>query len=68
MPHWEYKKINLNELPRKTDGIDLLNDAGNDAWELVAITANNIAYLKPPIKEPPPARPARRKAKEPDQE
>ena len=43
---WEYRKIDLNQRPRKVDEIDLLNDAGNDGWELVAILANNVAYLK----------------------
>jgi len=43
---WEYRKIDLNQLPRKTDDIDLLCDAGDEGWELVAILANNVAYLK----------------------
>jgi hypothetical protein len=43
---WEYSKIGLNQLPRKTEDIDVLNDAGLDGWELVAILANNVAYLK----------------------
>lgn len=46
MPLWEYAKINLNELPRRQEDIDLLNAAGEDGWDLVAITANNVAYLK----------------------
>src|SRR6266478_4304038 len=43
---WEYRKIALNQLPRKTDDIDELCDAGEEGWELVAILANNVAYLK----------------------
>jgi hypothetical protein len=43
---WEYKKIALNDVPRKSDDIELLCDAGEDGWELVTITPNNIAYLK----------------------
>jgi H-NS histone family len=43
---WEYRKIALNQLPRKTDDIDLLCEAGLDGWELVAILANNVAYFK----------------------
>jgi hypothetical protein len=43
---WEYRKIDLNQLLRKTDEIDLLCDAGEEGWELVAILANNVAYLK----------------------
>src|SRR5215510_715087 len=43
---WVYRKILLNEHHRREDGIDLLCDAGEHGWELVAITPNNIAYLK----------------------
>jgi len=62
MPEWEYSRINLNEVPRRTDDIDLLNDAGKEGWELVTITTNNIAFLKRSVGEPPRAQPARRKA------
>jgi H-NS histone family len=43
---WQYRKINLNELPRRRDEIDVLCDAGEHEWELVTILPNNIAYLK----------------------
>jgi hypothetical protein len=43
---WEYRKILLNEHHRRGDDIDLLCDAGEHGWELVAITPNNVAYLK----------------------
>ena len=46
MPQWEYATIHLNELPKCTDELDLLNDAGEVGWELVSITANKVAYLK----------------------
>jgi hypothetical protein len=46
MPEWEYLTIDLNDLPRKTEAIDVLNDAGEQGWDLVIITANQIAYLK----------------------
>ena len=46
MSQWEYRKLLLNETPRKTDDIDLLNDAGKDGWELIAITTNSVAYLR----------------------
>jgi hypothetical protein len=46
MPRWEYAMIHLSELPRGTDEIDILNDAGEDGWELVSIVANNVAHLK----------------------
>ena len=69
MPQWDYRKINLNELPRKSDDIDVLSDAGEQEWELISITTNNIAYLKrqreeiaPTEEAPPAARSTRRKA------
>ena len=46
MKKWEYKKVALNEVPRRGDDIDLLCDAGDAGWELVAILPNEIAYLK----------------------
>jgi hypothetical protein len=52
MPHWQYRMNQLNDLPRKTDEIDLLNDTGEEGWELVAIAANNVAYLKRQIARP----------------
>jgi hypothetical protein len=52
MPQWQYRTIHLNDLPRKTDEIDLLNDAGEEGWELVVIAANNVAYLKRQIARP----------------
>jgi H-NS histone C-terminal domain len=48
---WEYRKINLNETPRRSDAIDLLCDAGKEGWELVTVLANNVAYLKRPLSE-----------------
>jgi len=62
VPEWEYSRINLNEVPRRTDDIDLLNDAGKEGWELVTITTNNIAFLKRQIGEPARTQPVRRKA------
>jgi hypothetical protein len=50
MSEWEYIKIDLNDLPRNTRGIDLLNGAGKEGWELVALTSNNIAFLKRPVR------------------
>jgi hypothetical protein len=46
VPQWEYRRLALSPLPRKTDEIDLLCEAGEDEWELVAILPNNVAYLK----------------------
>jgi hypothetical protein len=33
MPEWQYEKLDLNDTPRKTNEIDILNDAGQDGWE-----------------------------------
>ena len=51
MPEWEYLKIDLNDLPRNTESIDLLNNAGKNGWELVTLTINNLAFLKRPIRK-----------------
>ena len=48
---WEYQKINLNELPRRSKEIDVLCDAGEDGWELIAVLPNNVAYLKRELDE-----------------
>jgi hypothetical protein len=48
MPEWEYRTINLSDLPPKTSELDLLGEAGEEGWELVVLTSNNIAYLKRP--------------------
>jgi hypothetical protein len=41
----------------RSDEADLLNNAGRNGWELVAVTANGIAYFKRKIASP--ATPAR---------
>lgn len=46
MPEWEYLKIDLNQRGPREDELDLLNRAGVEGWELVSISATNIAYLK----------------------
>ena len=63
MPQWEYATIHLNELPKCTDELDLLNDAGEVGWELVSITANKVAYLKRYVagSTAPSTKPPRRK-------
>ena len=43
---YEYRKIDLGTVPAKLSDIDVLNDAGKDGWELVAIAANYCAYLR----------------------
>jgi len=52
MHEWEYRKIDLNDLPHKAKDIDLLNDAGAKGWEVVTIASNAIAYLKRQVGRP----------------
>jgi hypothetical protein len=33
MSEWQYRKIALNQAPRRIDDIDLLCDAGEEGWE-----------------------------------
>jgi hypothetical protein len=61
MNEWEYSTINLNEVPRGADDIDVLNNAGKDGWELVTISTNNVAFLKRQIGEPARVPATRRK-------
>ena len=46
MTQWEYSKIDLSRINPRSDDVELLNHAGQDGWELLAIAPNNIAYLK----------------------
>ena len=55
MTEWKYRKIDLNLHRPQGDGLDLLNAAGTDGWELVSITSNNMAYLKRELEEVAPA-------------
>jgi hypothetical protein len=54
MPQWEYEVLDLNELPKRTSLLDVLNDAGSRGWELVSISSLNVAVLKRQIAPPPP--------------
>ena len=65
MSLWEYRKITLNQLSAKTNDVDVLNDAGDEGWELVAILPNNIAYLKRQVGESVPEATARGAASSP---
>jgi hypothetical protein len=58
MPQWDYRKIDLNDEPRTEEDIDVLINAGEEGWELVIITPNNVAYLKRPSEAPAPAQEA----------
>lgn len=51
MPQWEYRAIRINELPQEKK-LDVLNDAGEDGWELVAIMTDDVAYLKREVVKP----------------
>jgi hypothetical protein len=46
MREWEYIRLDLNNTPRRGDDIEVLNRAGSEGWELVAVTGNGVAYLK----------------------
>jgi hypothetical protein len=54
MHEWEYRKVDLNDLPRRTEDIDVLNGAGAEGWEVITITPNRIAYLKRQVERPMP--------------
>lgn len=43
---WEYQKIDLNTLRRNETELDVLNAAGAEGWELVAVDMCNMAILK----------------------
>jgi len=62
MPQWQYRTIYLNDAPKGSNEINVLNDAGGEGWELIAITANNIAYMKRQIGAPAPSSPRRKTA------
>ena len=51
MPLWEYRRLDLTDVPRRSDDVDMLNRAGNEGWELVGITTNNVPYLKRLVEE-----------------
>ena len=51
MPQWEYRAIQLNELPQDKK-LDVLNDAGEVGWEIVGITTDDVAYLKREVVKP----------------
>jgi hypothetical protein len=46
MARWEYLRLDLNDTPRRSDGIDMLNRAGSEGWQLVSATGNGLALLK----------------------
>ena len=62
MVEWEYITISLNDIPFKPGVIEVLNDAGKQGWELVAVTSNNVAYLKRQVVQAPATAARRRTA------
>ena len=46
MSEWEYQKLDLNDARPRQDDVDMLNRAGREGWELVAVTPSGVAYLK----------------------
>ena len=59
MRQWEYLRLDLNDAPRRGDETVVLNKAGEEGWELVAVTSNGTALLKREIAQP--AKAGRRK-------
>ena len=57
MTRWQNMKLDLASAPLKSgqNDIALLNELGEEGWELVAITGNLQAYLKKPVPESAPA-------------
>jgi hypothetical protein len=60
MAQWEYCKVDLGTIPSRSTDVDLLNDLGNEGWELVNIMPNSIAYLKRELPASVPSKSARR--------
>jgi hypothetical protein len=52
MQRWQYREIDLNDLPSGAGTVDVLEVAGVDGWELVTITTKGLAYLKRQIEIP----------------
>jgi hypothetical protein len=53
---WEYRKIKLTASNHGTDEILHLTTAGEEGWEIVHISADDVAYLKRPIEKAHPAK------------
>ena len=51
---WEFRQIDLNDQPPKTAEVGVLNELGEQGWELVGILDNHIAYLKRRSSSPTP--------------
>jgi len=51
MPQWQYREVHLSD-PRQTWAVEFLNKVGEQGWELIAISTNNVAYLRRQIEDP----------------
>ena len=60
MAQWEYCKVDLGTTAPGSTDVALLNDLGQEGWELVYITPNSIAYLKRQHLASVPSKSARR--------
>ena len=58
MTSWEYARLDLSSIATGETDVEALNRAGESGWELVAITANNIAIFKRPLPAPAKTRAA----------
>ena len=56
MGEWEYQKLDLNDARPRQDDVDMLNSAGREGWELVAVTPSGVAYLKHEVQTEKPRR------------
>ena len=55
MPQWEHLVVDLNTISAKSSDVALLDQLGQERWELVSITSNKMAYMKRKVDELPPA-------------
>jgi hypothetical protein len=62
MRKWEDLRLDLTDIPRRGEEVDLLNRAGGEGWELVTVTNIGIALLKREIASPQTKRVVRRRA------
>jgi hypothetical protein len=45
MPVWEYHQIDLNDLPPKTEEVDVLNELDAEGWELVGTIVSRTSSV-----------------------
>ena len=42
MKKWEYKAINLGQIPDSNESNNLLNSFGENSWELISVASDGI--------------------------